>query len=72
MATLKYTTKEINSNYIIKVYGNGINKAVGVSGFISLFGEILCNKLLDRAFRSVDDKCVCRLRRGIKVTFYIH
>ena len=76
MATLKYTTKEINRNYKIKVSGlyegSKINTLVGVSGLIRLVGDIeLTNRLLDRAFATMDDKCVCKLRRGIKISFYV-
>lgn len=76
MATLKYTTKEINRNYKIKISGlyNGekINTLVGVSGLVRMVGDIeLTNRLLDRAFACLDDKCVCKLRRGIKVNFYV-
>lgn len=72
MMALAYTTKEINRNFIIKVYGNGINKAVGVTGLLALIGEELTNKLLSRAFGTTEDKCVCKLRRGLKITFYLH
>jgi hypothetical protein len=76
MATLKYTTKEINRNYKIKISGlyNGekVNTLVGVSGLVRMVGDIeLTNRLLDRAFACLDDKCVCKLRRGIKVNFYV-
>ena len=76
MATLKYTTREINRNYKIKVSGlydgQKINTLVGVSGLIRLVGDIeLTNRLLDRAFASMNDKCVCKLRRGIKISFYV-
>lgn len=76
MATLKYTTKEINSNYKIKVSGlyegSKINTLVGVSGLIRLVGDIeLTNRLLDRAFNDMTDVCVCKLRRGIKISFYV-
>ncbi len=76
MATLKYTTKEINRNYKIKVYGlyegSKINTLVGVSGLIRLVGDIeLTNRLLDRAFNDMNDVCVCKLRRGIKISFYV-
>lgn len=76
MATLKYTTREINGNYKIKVYGlfdgKKINTLVGVSGFLKMVGDIeLCNRLLDRAFKSMSDKCVCKLRRGLKISFYL-
>lgn len=75
MATLKYTTREINANYKIKVSGlfdgKKINTLVGVSGLVRIVADLeLTNRLLDRAFNSLDDKCVCKLRRGIKISFY--
>ena len=76
MATLKYTTREINANYKIKVSGlfdgKKINTLVGVAGLVRIVADIeLTNRLLDRAFRSMDDKCVCKLRRGLKISFYV-
>ena len=72
--TLNYTTSHINANYRIKVFGivggKKINTLVGVSGMLKLIGAELANKFLSRAERSMDDSCVCKLRRGIKVTFY--
>lgn len=75
MTTLKYTTKSINRNFKIKVSGivadSKINTLVGVSGLVRLVNDIeLTNRLLDRAFASKDDKVVCKLRRGIKISFY--
>lgn len=72
---LDYTTSEINRNYKIKVNGivNGkkVNKLVGVSGLIQIVGDIeLVNRLLKRAFNCIGDKEVCKLRRGVKITFY--
>lgn len=72
---LNYTTKQINRNYKIKVAGmvNGkkVNMLVGVSGLIKIVGDIqLVNRLLDRAFNCIGDKEVCKLRRGVKITFY--
>ena len=68
---MNYTTRTINRNFKIKVYGLGLNKLVGVTGFRKVVGDdTLCNRLLDRAFNSMDDKQVCKLRRGIKITFY--
>ena len=78
MKTLNYSTREINRNFKIKVFGyaNGkkVNILVGVSGLVRMLdGAIdLANRLLGRAFRSMDDKCICKLRRGLKVTFYAH
>lgn len=74
--SLAYSTKEINSNYRIKVSGvdangNRVHKLVGVSGAINLIGVELFNKFLNRAFACMDDVCVCKLRRGLKFSFYI-
>lgn len=73
--SLAYSTKEINRNFRIKVSGvdgkgNKVHKLVGVSVAIALIGVEMFNKLLKRAFNSVDDVCVCKLRRGIKFSFY--
>ena len=44
MATLKYTTREINANYKIKVSGlfdgKKVNTLVGVSGLIKMVNDI--------------------------------
>lgn len=72
---LNYSTSEINRNYRIKVYGidengNKLNKLVGVTGLTALIGVEFCNKFLDRAERCLEDVCICKLRRGLKVSFY--
>lgn len=72
---LTYSTREINRNFRIKVsgvdaQGNKIHKLVGVSGIIALIGIEMLNKLLNRAFACIEDVCVCKLRRGLKVSFY--
>lgn len=71
---LDYTTKEINRNFKIKVNGIVNGKKVilvGVSGLIKIVGDIkLVNRLLKRAFNYYGDKEVCKLRRGVKITFY--
>lgn len=72
---LDYSTREINMNFRIKVNGivdgKKINKLVGVSGLIQLIGIEMTNKMLRRAFKGQDDKTECKLRRGIKITFYV-
>lgn len=73
---LKYTSSVINRNFRIKVYGldenkKRINKLVGVAGIIKLIGIELLNKFLNRAFSCLEDVCVCKLRRGLKVSFYV-
>jgi hypothetical protein len=69
---LLYTTKEINRNFRIKINGivdgKKVNKLVGVKGLI---GVEMANKMLRRAFNGTDDKTVCKLRRGIKISFYV-
>lgn len=75
METLKYTTKQINGNYKIKISGmfegKKVNTLVGVSGLVNMVNDIaLTNRLLDRAFECMDDVCVCKLRRGLKISFY--
>jgi len=77
MTTLNYTTRQINREFKIKVSGlyegKKINTLVGVSGLLRLVADIeLTNRLLDRAFDCPLDKCVCRLRRGIIISFYCH
>lgn len=72
---LKYTKRFINSNFRMKVYGfdeNGkrINKLVGVAGLIALIGIEYINKFIDRALKAGLDKVVCKLRRGLQVSFY--
>lgn len=72
---LNYSSKDINRNFRIKVSGidsNGkrINKLVGVTGAIALIGIEMLNKFLKRAFECIEDVCVCKLRRGIKFSFY--
>jgi len=73
---LNYKVAEINRNYKIKVSGvnfdgKKIHTLLGVYGLIKLVGVELTNTLVTRAFNSTDDKCECKLRRGLKVTFYI-
>ena len=75
MARLNYTTAEINRNFKIKVSGiedgKKVNTLVGVAGLLRFVGdEGLTNRLLDRAFGSRGDKEVCKLRRGIRISFY--
>lgn len=72
---MKYTSKFINKNFRLKVYGldnegNRINKLVGVAGLIALIGIKLLDKLIDRALKAGLDKCVCKLRRGLQVSLY--
>lgn len=72
----KFTTKFINSNFRIKVFGldeNGkkINTLMGISGIIAMIGEELFFKFVQRALDCMLDKCVCKLRRGLVVSLYV-
>lgn len=72
----KYSTSEINRNFKIKVFGivneKKVNMLVGVSGLLRIVGDVdLAERMIGRAFRSMEDKCECKLRRGVKVTFYV-
>lgn len=76
---MTYSTAQINRDFRIKVYGYNnsderLNLLVGVSGLIRLLGEELADTLVKRAFKnsffSKDGRIVCKLRRGLKVTFY--
>lgn len=74
-ATMTYTSKQINRDWRIKVDGmtedgKRLHTLMGVSGIIALIGEEFLQKLLDRAYDSMEDSCTCKLRRGIAVTFY--
>ena len=71
-----FTTKFINQNFRIKVFGRTedgkkINTLMGVSGIIRLIGEELFYKFVKRALDCMMDSCVCKLRRGLKVTLYV-
>lgn len=72
---LNYTKTFINNNFRMKVYGvdengNRVNKLVGVTGLIALIGIELFNKFIDRALNAGLDKVVCKLRRGLQISFY--
>lgn len=73
---LNYSTNEINRNFRIKVdyideFGKKIRTLLGVAGLIKLIGVEFVNKFIGRAFKSGLDKTVCKLRRGIRVSFYV-
>lgn len=72
---LKFSTQKINMNFRIKVKGavegRRLNTLVGVSGLVNLIEDVdLINKLLTKAFDSPCYSITCKLRRGIKITFY--
>lgn len=70
------TDKYVNNNYRIKVYGRTddgrkVNTLVGCSGLRTLVGNEFFEKFVRRADSSMDDVCVCKLRRGLQVSFYV-
>ena len=75
-AIASYPTSYINRNYLIKVNGiapsgRKLNVLVGVSGAIALIGEELFYKFIGRAEKDYsNDVTHCKLRRGIKFSFY--
>ena len=74
---LRGQVMDVAHNFKIKVSGmideKKINTLVGVAGLIRFVDDIeLTNRLLDRAFNSREDRCICRLRRGIRIYFYVY
>jgi hypothetical protein len=73
---LGFNLTEINNTFLIKVNGvrDGIkyNTLVGVTGLIDAVGFCYSRKMLKRAFKldKNDGKEICKLRSGLKVTFY--
>ena len=71
---MTYTSKQINRDFRLKVFGflegKKINMLVGVSGLLKLIGEELMDKQLNRAYKSGMDVTVCKLRRGLQVSYY--
>ena len=72
------TTEYINKNWRIKVQGYAnknadrkLNQLVGVSGLRNLIGDELAEKFFIKADQSLDDKTTFKLRRGLKVIFYV-
>ena len=70
------TTATINKNFRIKVSGNvngeRVNKLVGIRGLLEILAgdwEKLIKFVL-RALNCLDDRCVCKIYGGAKVTFY--
>ena len=72
-----HSSKTINRNFLIKASGinsegKRINTLVGVSGLLALIGEDLADKFVTRAIKASfnNDSCCCKLRRGLRITFY--
>ena len=65
-----YTTKEINRNFKIKVFGYTL---VGVSGLIRILDgdEAKAQKFVARAFASGKDRTDCKVYGGVRISFYV-
>lgn len=73
---MNYSINEINRNFLIKVAGiqdgQKINRLYGVSGLINLIGYEMAAQIINKAFESLGDCYSRRLRRGLKVSLYVH
>lgn len=75
---MKYSVSQINRDFLIVVtefneFGKRIRRTlVGVSTLLEMIGEELLNKFVGRAYKAMRDVCVCKLRRGLEVAFYVH
>ncbi len=71
---LKFSTKEINKNWILKIYDpiNKTSRLVGVAGLIDAIGIDLVNRFVGKAFNSTTDVYICKLRRGLIIKFVSH
>ena len=68
-------TRDVNLDFRIKAYGLGskghrVDTLVGITGLIELVGEELAISFIERAYLENQYKCICKLRRGLKITFY--
>lgn len=68
--------KRIVEDWKIKVYGivdgEKVNRLVGWRGLVECIGQEYAEKFVNRAYASGQDICHCKLRRGIKVSFYTY
>ena len=74
-AVLKYTEAEVNQTFKIKVTGRNfvaptLNEFVGIKRLVSLLGQALAYKLINKAMDSLDDLPIYKTRRGLTVKFY--
>ena len=53
----KLSSKQIFDGVVVKLFVDDIE---------------LTNRLLDRAFNSREDRCICKLRRGLRIGFYCY
>ena len=64
----------MNRNFAVFVdynddFGKKVHCPVGYAGLYALIGENWCHKLILRAFNAGADKCIFKLRRGLRIEF---
>ena len=73
---LKFSTSQINRDFLINfqefVNGKRVRHLIGVSTLIAIVGLTFADKFIQRAYDSAQDVCVCKLRRGVQISFYAH
>lgn len=71
---MDFTTQMINRDFRINmqefVNGTRVRHLIGVSTLIELIGIELANKFVHRAYDCGADSCICKLRRGLQISFY--
>ncbi len=64
----------MNRNFAVFVdyiddHGKRVHMPVGYAGLYALIGEEWCHKLILRALNAGTDKCIFKLRRGLRIEF---
>lgn len=67
---MKKKSTILNSEFLLKIHGNGYHQLAGWPLLTSLIGDELAEKALSRALEAGADKYSIRLRRGLKLDFY--
>lgn len=66
--------QEINSKFLIKIYGTSnnvhYNQLAGIPLLTRLLGRVLLHKIIGQALYSDLEKVTFKFRRGLVVTFY--
>ena len=71
MSYLSTLRKEVNRNFRVKINGNGISTFVGMQGLINHLGYYRATSLCEAALGSQTDIYQCKLRRGLRIRFYV-
>ena len=62
---------EINKNFLIRYYKKDCKNSflIGAGRYPFLVGDELANKHFNTVLTSLTDKCIFKLRRGLKIVF---